>query len=323
MPEPAFIITVDTEGDDLWSAPREITTRNARYVPRFQALAERYGFRPVYLTNYEMANSDAFVEFGRDVIARNAGEIGMHLHAWNSPPLDALTNDDFLYQPYLIEYPAPVMKAKIARLTALLEDRFNVRMLSHRAGRWGVDRRYAAMLVELGYRVDCSVTPGIDWRPHRGDPAGRGGTDYSRFPLQPYFLDATDISQPGPRGLLEVPVTIRPGCLYRIAPWAYSVPVVRSLAWRIVPKHRWVCPSESDLRAMLQSAHQARDEGATHIEFALHSSEMMPGGSPSFRNALDVERLYERLELLFEDLAGWCRGLTLSEFHAEYAGAVR
>src|ERR1700675_1374261 len=105
MSEMPFIITIDPEGDDLWSKPREITTRNAQYLPRFQSLCERFGFKPVYLTNYEMATSDAFVEFGRDVLARGTGEIGMHLHAWNSPPLVPLTRDDFHYQPYLIEYP--------------------------------------------------------------------------------------------------------------------------------------------------------------------------------------------------------------------------
>src|SRR5256885_9751134 len=104
MSETPFIITVDTEGDDLWSRPREISTHNARFLPRFQSLCERYGYRPVYLANYEMAMCETFVEFGRDVIARRAGEIGMHLHAWNSPPLLPLTDDDLRHQPYLIEY---------------------------------------------------------------------------------------------------------------------------------------------------------------------------------------------------------------------------
>ncbi|HEY3157504.1 MAG TPA: hypothetical protein VGJ78_00975 [Vicinamibacterales bacterium] len=320
MPERPFLITIDTEGDDLWAAPREITTRNARYLPRFQALCEKYHFRPVYLTNYEMAESDAFVEFGRDVLARGAGEIGMHLHAWNSPPLDALTADDFRYQPYLIEYPEAAMRAKITWLTRLLEDRFGDRMVSHRAGRWGFDGRYASMLLAEGYRVDCSVTPGVDWGGNRGDPMGSGGSDYRGFPERPYFLSVDDISRPAVEGLLEVPVTIRPSRLYRMAPCAYRIPLVRSVAWRISPKHVWVCPAESPLRGMLRAAHAARDEGATHIELALHSSELMPGGSPAFRKATDIERLYEHLEILFERLAGWCRGLTLREFYAEFAG---
>lgn len=319
MSETPFIITIDTEGDDLWARPREITTRNAGYLPRFQSLCERFGFKPVYLTNYEMAMSDVFVEFGRDVVARGAGEIGMHLHAWNSPPLVPLTSDDFRFQPYLIEYPNPVMKEKIKTLTRLLEDRFDQQMISHRAGRLGFDGRYAAMLLDEGYRVDCSVTSGVDWRAHLGDPNGNGGTDYRGFPERPYFLSPSDISAPAASGLLEVPVTTRSSALYRMAPWVYRTPLLRQAANRLVsPALDALSPADSDLKAMLRAAHAARAKSAAHVELILHSSELMPGGSPAFRSASDIDRLYEHLEILFEDLSTWCCGTTLKEFHAGF-----
>lgn len=321
MPDTPFIITIDTEGDDLWARPREITTRNARYLPRFQALCERFAFKPVYLTNYEMAMSDAFVEFARDAARRGAAEIGMHLHAWNSPPLEALTEDDFRYQPYLIEFPEPVMRAKIHTLTRLLEDRIGQRIVSHRAGRWAFDGRYAAMLLEEGYRVDCSVTPGVNWGANTGVPGGRGGSDYTDFPDRPYFFCPSDISAPGSGTLLEVPMTVRASGLYRTLPWAYRIPLLRRAANRIAPGLGWLCPVQPSLRApldrnldaMLDVARSARVEGATHMEFMLHSSELMPGGSPTFRSAADIDRLYGHLEILFEDLSKWCRGMTLNE----------
>ncbi len=319
MSETPFIITVDTEGDDLWSRPREISTHNARFLPRFQSLCERYGYRPVYLANYEMAMCETFVEFGRDVIARRAGEIGMHLHAWNSPPLLPLTEDDFRHQPYLIEYPDAVMKAKIKLMTQLLQERFAQPITSHRAGRFGFDARYAAMLLEQGYRVDCSVTPGIDWSATPGAPGGRGGTNYSDFPHRPYFLRPGDICAAAQSGLLEVPVTIETGRLFRRAPWAYRPPVIRGLASRISPRHNWLCPGENGLRGMLRAAHGARARGASCFQLMLHSSELMPGGSPTFRTAAAVERLYGDLEILFEDLSAWCEGLTLREFHTRTA----
>jgi len=316
MSDTPFIITIDAEGDDLWARPREITTRNADYLPRFQALCERFRFKPVYLANYEMAMSGVFVEFARDVLARGAGEIGMHLHAWNSPPLEPLTGDDFRFQPYLIEYPEPVMKEKISTLTRLLEDRFGEEMVSHRAGRWAFDGRYAAMLLEEGYRVDCSVTPGVDWRECAGAPGGNGGSDYTAFPDRPYFLGPSSASLPATGALLEVPMTIRSSGLYRCASWAYRIPLLRRAANRISPGLSWLYPAQSDLDTMLQTTRRARVEGAAHLEFMLHSSELMPGGSPAFRDASDIDRLYEHLEILFEDLSGWCCGMTLKEFHA-------
>jgi hypothetical protein len=317
MADTPFIITVDTEGDNLWSRPREITTRNAGFLPRFQALCERYGFKPVYLTNYEMAISDAFVELGRDVIARDAGEIGMHLHAWNSPPLYSLTADDMRHQPYLIEYPAPIMKEKIRVITALLEERFGQRMASHRAGRWAFDGRYAAMLLDAGYRVDCSVTPGVDWSRNPGMPGGRGGSNYTAFPDRPYFISPSDISKPSGGGLLEVPMTMRSGRLYRRVPAAYRIPVMRWIAKRLSPAPTWLCPTplqeRRNLNVMIDLARCARADGAGHMEFMLHSSELMPGGSLAFQTAEDIEQLYAHLEMLFSELSSWCYGATLSE----------
>ena len=91
---PSFLITIDTEGDNLRSKPAEVTTRNARFLPRFQRLCDRFGFKPTYLTNWEMANCPAFSEFAADVLARGAGEDGMHLHAWDSLPCMPLTGED-------------------------------------------------------------------------------------------------------------------------------------------------------------------------------------------------------------------------------------
>jgi len=94
-------------------------------------------------------------------------------------------------------------------------------------------------------------------------------------------------------------------------------PLLRQTANRLVsPALNHLCPTESNLRGMLRAAREARAEGATHVEFTLHSSELMPGGSPMFREASDIERLYENLEILFEELSTWCRGVTLKEFHA-------
>ncbi|MGH8642681.1 MAG: hypothetical protein ACRET6_13290, partial [Burkholderiales bacterium] len=196
----------------------------------------------------------------------------------------------------------------------------------HRAGRWAFDSRYAAMLIDEGYRVDCSVTPGVDWRTNPGDPRGSGGADYTAFPDRPYFLDPSDISAPAPGPLLEVPMTIRASGLHRRAPGLYRIPLLRRAANRVALGLSWLCPVQPALRAsldrnleaMLQMARAARAERTTHMEFMLHSSELMPGGSPTFRSAPDIDRLYEHLEILFEGLSAWCRGMTLEEFHAGF-----
>ena len=260
----------------------------------------------------------AYVEFARDVIARDRGEVGMHLHAWNSPPVIALTRDDMRHHPYLIEYPDNVMRDKIAFMTELLEARFGVKMLSHRAGRWAFDQRYARLLIEFGYIADCSVTPGVSWQAQLGSADGAGGTDYRHFPRAPYYLDREDISRPGNSPLLEVPMTTRPSQLAALFPPSYSIPGVRSIAHRLAPAVRWLRPNGRNLRDMLYLVRQAIREGSRHIEFMLHSSELMPGGSPTFRQDADIEKLYRDLEQLFPAIAADFVGATLSGFALQY-----
>jgi hypothetical protein len=329
MSETPFIVTIDTEGDNLWEKPRAITTRNAAYLPRFQQLCEKFRFKPVYLTNHEMAMSDVFVDFARDVVARGAGEVGMHLHAWNSPPLVTLTGDDFHHQPYLIEYPERVMREKIRAVTGLLEDRLGRKMVSHRAGRWALDACYAGMLLDEGYLVDCSVTPGVDWRGNPGAPGGKGGSDYSAFDPNPHFLRgrSRDAAAAPARMLLEVPMTVMPGRLFRWSPWLYRIPGLRRAAGWISPAHRWLCPvpllEKRNVEAMLGLARRARHANPTHLQFMLHSCDLMPGGSPHSGNAQDVEHMYACLEVLFEEVSAWCRGMTLAEFREHWLRSPR
>ena len=94
--KPFFLITIDTEGDNLWSHPKNITTENAKFIPRFHQLCRTYNLKPTYLVNYEMVCSKVFENFGKEILSNHSGEIGMHLHAWNNPPICSLTKDDYL-----------------------------------------------------------------------------------------------------------------------------------------------------------------------------------------------------------------------------------
>lgn len=319
MTRPAFLVTIDTEGDNLWSRPRAVTTRNAEYLPRFQALCEKYGLKPTYLTNWEMVHSPAFREFGRGLLVRRMGEIGMHLHAWNSPPLFPLTADDDRYQPFLIDYPEDQMREKVKVLTHELEDAFGVAMVSHRAGRWSFNETYARVLVDHGYRVDCSVTPHISWASTPGDPAGNGGTDFSRFPDTAYFVNLKDIRQPGDSPLLELPVTIVPPSYPHVLRLMRATlarnPFGARVANRFFPPALWLRPTRSNRKKLLHILSTAQQEQHPYVEFMLHSSELMPGGSPTFQSRESIEALYDDLEALFTATRDIFQGLTLYDYY--------
>ncbi len=312
-----FLITIDTEGDNNWKRPGKVTTRNSAYLPRFQALCEKYGFKTTYVTTYEMALCPVYREFASDFLARKSGEVGMHLHAWNTPPDYSLTDNDNYYQPYLIEYPENIMREKIYFLSELLEETFSTKMLSHRAGRWSFNSTYACLLIEKGYKVDCSVTPHISWRNDMGDPKASGGSDFSNYQENAYFMDIDDISHSGDSTLLEVPCSIvrqRPGLYSFLPTFLEYQPIIKKVINRLAPLH-WLRPSGHNLRSMLWVIRQAVLEKRNYVEFMLHSSELMPGGSPNFKSDDDVNHLYHDIEVVFDMASKHFIGATLSQFH--------
>lgn len=312
-----FIITIDTEGDNLWSSPKKIKTQNSRYLPRFQELCERYGFKPVYLTNWEMANCPVFQEFARDIIRRDTGEIGMHLHAWNSPPIGKVSNDDYKYQPFLIEYSVDLMKQKIELMTKTLEDTFQVAITSHRAGRWAMNDTYFRLLKDFGYKVDCSVTPYVDWG--RNDHQYKvNNIDYSAYSPKPYFINCGASSKID-CGILEVPVSIIRNPKFSSL---RSLADLNGFSSRVfnhyIPELLWLRPNGKNLTSMLAISRQIIEDDGTHAEFILHSSELMAGGSPYFSNTQSIENLYADMDILFMDMKKSFEGITISDFGEKF-----
>lgn len=302
MARPCFQITIDTEGDNLWSRPTAASTRNAEFLPRFQQLCEQYRLRPTYLVNWEMAHSRAFQAFGHDILKRGAAEIGLHVHAWDSPPIMPLTADDARQHPYLIEYPEPVMREKVRMLTGVLEDVFGVKMVSHRAGRWAFNDAYARILAELGYKVDCSVTPHVSWRMVMGAAGGNGGSDYTGFPDHAYQMELDGMM------LLEVPVSIL--C---VTP-AWPMRELRRLLGKSLKRKIWLRPNGRNLDDMLLVLSEAIGRRRDYVQFMLHSSELMPGGSPTFDSDRKIETLYAHLGQLFARARDDFDAATLSEY---------
>lgn len=284
-----FIITIDTEGDGQWTPDARCSTQNAKYIPRFQELAEEYGFIPTWLTNYEMVKDPFYVDYMQTCLKRGTCEVGMHLHAWNNPPEFDLNkvNDQ---RDYLFEYPKQIMDEKIRTLTDLLENTFSVKMLSHRSGRWSTDETYFELLKKYGYKYDCSVTPFVNWENCVGS-TGKPGSDYSKSPMQPYYIYD---------GILEVPVSIRP--IKYIAPDAMHslYDIARELKWSSKTRNVWLRPTKQVSFIALKKVLDVVNSDSDYAMFMLHSSEMMPGGSPSFPDEKSIEELYKCIERLFD-----------------------
>lgn len=302
-----FIITVDTEGDNLWGAHHgePITTRNTAYIPRFQMLCNEYGFKPVYLTNYEMAIDENYVQFIKGITDKGQCEVGIHIHAWNNPPYYELPEYK-CDQTFLLEYPYEIMRQKLKVTYDLIKKNIGVVPFSHRAGRWAMDKRYFKLLEEFGIKVDCSYTPHVDWSDTMG--AARGGSNYSRKTAKAQWVG----------NILEVPTSIYDtGEKLRISTKGI---IKRLLRFKSLPhKVIWLRPALSDLLSMMKIINQiACDDSIDFAEFMIHSSELMPGGSPYFQTKESIESLYATMKELFQytKQKGFV-GCTLKEYYEQ------
>lgn len=319
MHRPCFLIGVDVEADNLWGGAQAVSTENALHAGRFQSLCEKHGMRPTYFVDYDMVREERFVELGRDVLKRGAGEVGMHLHAWNTPPEHRLGGEG---PSYLYEYPVPVMREKIGTITRAIRETFGVKSVSHRAGRWGLSSAYAKLLVQEGYEVDSSVTPWMSWANSPGVTPDSCGPDFRHFPSAPYYLDVDRIDRPGRSPLLEIPATVQlrkwsPRNMVKMA--ARRVGLTRGRVARAAYAYEWFRAAEMTAERLLRMVREACRTRERHMMFTVHSSELMAGGSPSFQTDESIERLYETLEALFGAAAQTCRPMTVNEFAREFA----
>jgi len=295
-----FIITVDTEGDNLWAwkPGDEITTENAKYIDRFQVLCEEYGFPPVYLCDYEMIQDHAFCKY---IVKKAEGrkcEIGMHLHAWNTPPEHEVKN---IYggQAYITEYSKEQVLEKHIFLHELIKEKTGIAPVCYRSGRWATNETLFEVLEQIGIHVDCSVVPGITMENCFGASV-KSGNSYVSCSNKPYRLN---------EHVIEVPMTAKLVKSFK------GVSLKNRIRNLIRGKQLWLRPAVQSTDEMLFLVSLMEKDNMDYLEFMIHSSELMPGGSPYAKDKDGVEKIYRRMVELFEKVSGRYQGVTLADYY--------
>lgn len=281
---PRFMVFVDTEEEFDWRAPLSRDghgTRHVHAIPAMQKVFEDAGITPTYLVDHPIADSDAAVEVLRPVLERGACAIGAQLHPWVGPPFDeALTPANS----FAGNLPASLERAKITRLTQRIVERFGQAPSTYRAGRYGIGANSAAILEELGYRLDVSVRAGFDY-------SGEGGPDFTGYGSAPFWA--------GPSGdLLALPLTT-----------AY-VGAMRGFGRRLnrlagIQAHLRGFLAHTGIFARIPltpegvSAAEAQEairvlagEGCKVFSLSFHSPSLEPGHTDYVRNAADLDAFY-------------------------------
>lgn len=115
-------------------------------------------------------------------------------------------------------------------------------------------------------------------------------------------------------------VITRPGgAAVRAGRWMLeALPMGGRVSRRVFPRTWWLRPSGRNRGQMLRILKVAKAEGRDFVEFMLHSSEFMPGGSPTFATQASIERLYRDMEALFGAAEGHFVGMTLAEYYRRH-----
>ncbi|WP_394828893.1 hypothetical protein [Pendulispora albinea] len=280
-----LLVTIDCECDKgpKWRSQRPLAFAGVLegIAGRLQPLFSRYGAKPTYLLSAEVIRD----ERSADALAHLKGdhELGTHLHGEFAEPgaFEPEVTDAFQR-----DYPRDVEAAKLRYLTELFARTFGRQPTSFRAGRFGIGPHSIPILEELGYAVESSVTPHMDWAPN-----GAPGLAFLDAPTQPYHPDPVHPGRPGSSPILEVPLTIRPHPLGRL-------PVVGT---RLEP--RWLRPTRTSSEAMIRlaqeeirSANAAVPGRPVVLNAMFHNVEIIPDASPYAKNEREARAILSRLE---------------------------
>jgi len=285
-----LVVSVDVEEEGLFTGcypPGDAPVSNVRRLLDLDPMFRDLGIRPTLLVTYQVARHEEHREFLADLRERWGGEIGAHLHPWNTPPLDGSLQNDLVPSEGI---PAGQLAAKLEGLLETLQA-MGPRTSSFRMGRFDMGPRMFSVLEREDVAVDSSIAP---------LRRKRGGPDHLLAPSDPYHPSPADPCTPGASRILEVPITIVP-----LVPWIRSV-LRRISVGRSAPPP-WVVwstmylfslpaqPVWTGLGRLKAAARLHRGRGGQVLTLFFHSSELLPGGSPAHPTQGHVDRFMGRL----------------------------
>ncbi len=282
-------MTIDVEEEGLFGGrydAGEAPVRNLPYLRTLDALFRDLDIRPTLLVTYQVARHPSVRRQIEGLCARWNGEMGAHLHPWNTPPLHRGGGKEPICSE---ELPKDLLAAKLGTLLRTVGGGGGG-PTSFRMGRFNMGPRMWSLLQATPVRVDSSIAP---------MRRSSGGPDHLTAAIDPYFPRVSDPCQPGDSSVLEVPITI--------------VPVIPGLGdllsgpLRVLP-HPWIewfamklaslpaQPTWTGLRRLKAAARLHAMRGGQVMTLFFHSSELMPGASPVHPTESHVERFLARTD---------------------------
>ncbi len=285
--EKSFVITIDTEPDcdTSWKRSDPLAFESVLIgIPQIlRPIWNKFGIKPVYFVSPEVVRNTQCCEVLKGETQLGA-EIGTHLHSEYIEPQKKHENfAGTLSKEFpCFAYSTEIESEKIKNLTDLIEKNLGIHPVSYRAARYGADLDTIKSLEKLGYKIDSSITPHINW-------SYQSGPDHSKAPQQPYFISTTDLYLPGNSTILEVPITISKKRFFLLPDKWYF--------------HRWLRPTHMTVFEMKLLINEfLKKYDAPILNMMFHSMEIIPGKTPFVKTALAQKAYINRLEIIIDYL---------------------
>ncbi|MDQ1238953.1 MAG: hypothetical protein QG577_1138 [Thermodesulfobacteriota bacterium] len=311
-----LIVTVDVEEEGLFKGQYSADHNPTTNVPCLRLLDElflEWKIRPTLLLTYQVTLQHHLHGLLLDLCHRWHGELGSHLHHWNTPPVTELPFPD----PVPAELVPPDLLA--AKLDCLFESfqPLGVQPQAFRMGRFSLGPKVFSLLQRSQVLVDSSVAP---------LRTQYGGPQHLDAPVDPYFPDPSRITFPGNSRILEVPITIVPvharvgGIFEKIRTrWNGSQELVGWLSGNVFSLP--VQPVWTGLKRLKIATALHNRRGGKVLTLFFHSSELQPGNSPLHPTQDHVQSFLRKLHFFFQWLHDFTtvESLTLSDLRKRYS----
>ena len=295
-------ITIDTE-EDNWASFKETvgTVENILALPRLQSLFNKYGAVPTYLINYPVASQQQSIEVLSSFLNEGVCEIGTHCHPWNTPPIEEDLN---ARNSMMCNLSYELLIKKMSYLHKTIEENFHIKPITFRAGRWAFNENVARCLSELGYLVDTSMTPFIDWTSYHGP-------NFRRSSTKPFYFKMNNLEVHDKCGeLLEVPPTIGyfqknfKMCDYvknMINESKLSKLRLLGILDRLhLLNFHWLSPEFSNGEEMVKLSKSFVGSGHKFLNMSFHSTSLLPGKSPFVRDDHELIAFLDNIEMFLQ-----------------------
>lgn len=302
--KPSLVVVCDTEEEFDWSlgfSQEPTSVKSIASISKVQQIFDEFNITPVYVVSYPIATQPEAYRPLLEIKESSRCVIGAHLHPTVTPPIREPINARNNF-PCNLDPESEFLKLKT--LSERIETTFRVRPTIYKAALYGVGKSTPGILSKLGFEVDLSVCPSVDY-------SRLGGPDFTNFVSYPYWFGDE-------HRLLELPLTacyhgplrlIGRQLIYFTKRTKYLH--LYGILSRIGMIDRaWLTPERFSAPQLKKIVRDLMKDGLRVFSLAFHSPSLHPGMTPHVRTSKDLERLLNRFRIFFEFFLGELGGRT-------------